>query len=115
MDALGHTVRLAPDRTGHVGAVTIIVVDVTTADRVVGVMGAATELSMADADAGVEDVGVYTCAVIVPVVAVAQRQILLVNAVYTPGGRRLVACEVPQLVSLDDLDVGIASQGLEAI
>ncbi len=79
----------ARDRAGDVGAVTVAVLGgVVVVDRVVAVGGAAAEVAVGDADAGVDDVRRHTLPGRVRVgVGAVQREVPLVDPVQAPGGR----------------------------
>jgi pimeloyl-ACP methyl ester carboxylesterase len=79
----------AADRAGDMGSVAVAVRRGAAIDGVVAGDGATSELRVAEADSGVDDVGSDAGACGVVGVAVAQRKVALVDAVESPGGRRL--------------------------
>ena len=73
----------------------------------------AAKLGVAIKDAGVDDVGRDARARVVVGEGIAQRQVALVDAVETPGDRRLGRAQGDDLVRLDIGHVGVLLQGVQ--
>ncbi len=99
---LRHAVGGARDGAGDVRAVAVAVGGAAAVvDGRVARGGAAGELRVGGQDAGVDDVGLHTGAVVVVGVRAAQRQVALVDAVQAPGGVALGGAGAHDLVLLD--------------
>src|SRR6476661_3022916 len=82
---LRDAVRRASDRTGDVRAVAVAILRAPTiADFVDAARSPSAEFAMRAANAGVDDVGVYTVASCVVDIARVEWQVMLVDAIKTP-------------------------------
>jgi hypothetical protein len=114
-DALGDAIGRSADRAGDVGAVAVAVIggDTDRRRRVDAVHGAAAELGVGLADAGVDHIGGDTGAGSCVGVRAGERQRTLVGPVDPPGGAGLGRVDVNGAVAFDVGDTGVGTQRVE--